>query len=138
MAAISITSTDVIAADGAVAKQEFIAGATIAAGDWVYIDTANSNVLKLAQADGTVLEATVFGMALNGGVAGQPILVAISGDVAVGAVLAVAMTYILSATAGKMDPVADLASSSYLSIVGFGTTTSNFRFHIKNSGIEKA
>jgi outer membrane protein assembly factor BamB len=138
MAAISITATNVIAADGAVSKQEFVAGATIAAGDWVYVDTANSNVLKLAQADGTVLEATVKGMALNGGVTGQPIMVATSGDVAVGAVLTVADTYILSATAGKMDPVADLASSSYLSIVGFGTTTSNFRFHIKNSGIEKA
>jgi hypothetical protein len=138
MAAISITPADVIAVDGAVSKQECVAGATIAAGEWLYMDTAASNVMKLAQADGTVLEATVYGMALNGAVAGQPVIVAMSGDVAVGAVLTVAMAYILSATAGKMDPVADLASSSYLSIVGFGTTTTNFRFHIKNSGIEKA
>lgn len=138
MAAISITGTSVVAADGAVSKQEYIAGATIVAGEWVYVDTANSNVLKLAQADGTALEATVKGMALNGGVAGQPVLVAVSGDVAVGSVLTTAAVYVLSATAGKMDPVADHASSSYMSICGVGTSATNFHFSIYNSGVEKA
>lgn len=138
MAAIVITAANVIAADGAVSSQQYIAGATIAAGQWVYVDTANSNVLKLAQADGTVLEATVKGMALNGGVTGQPIDVAVSGDVAVGSVLTTAGVYIISATAGSMDPVADLGSSSYLSIVGYATSATNFHFHIANSGVEKA
>jgi outer membrane protein assembly factor BamB len=138
MAAITITAADVIAADGAVSKQEYVAGATIVAGEWVYVDTANSNVLKLAQADGTALEATVKGMALNGGVTGQPIVVATSGTIAVGSVLTTAVVYVLSATAGKMDPVADHASSSFMSICGVGLSATSFHFSIYNSGVEKA
>lgn len=139
MADIAITASSVVAADGAVSKQEYIAGATIAAGDIVYVDTANNNVVKLAQADGTALEATVKGMALNSAASGQPVLVAVSGDVTVNSVLTVAQVYILSATAGKIClDVTDLDSSEYLSIVGIGTTATNLKLNIFNSGVEKA
>lgn len=138
MADLSITAADVYAADGAVSKQEYVAGATIAAGDVVYVDTANSNVLKLAQADGTALEATVKGIALCGAATGQPVVIATSGDLDVGASLTVAAVYILSATAGKIAPVADLASSSFASIIGVATAADNLKLNIFNSGAEKA
>lgn len=138
MADLAPTAADVVAAEGEVSKTEQVAGATIAAGDWLYMDTANDNVMKLAQADGTALEATVYGVALNSASTGQPVLVARSGDIDFGCVLTVAAVYILSATAGKICPVADLASSSYCSIVGVGTAADNLLIDIINSGVEKA
>ena len=137
MADLAPTAASVVAADGAVTKSEHIAGASIVAGDWLYMDTANDNVMKLAQADGTALEATVYGMALNTAAIGQPVLVARAGNVDFGCVLTVAAVYILSATAGKICPVADLVSSSYLSIVGYGTAANNLAIAIQNSGVEK-
>ena len=137
MADLAPTAASVVAEDGAVTKSEHIAGATIAAGDWLYMDTANSNVMKLAQADGTALEATVYGMALNSASTGQPVLVARAGDVDFGCTITVAAVYILSVNAGKIAPVADLVSSSYLSIVGYGTAADNLTIAIQNSGVEK-
>lgn len=136
MADLSITAASVVADD--VSKEELVAGATIAAGDVLYMDTANGDVMKLAQADGTSLEATVYGIALCGAATGQPVIVARSGDLDIGASLTVAGVYILSANAGKICPVADLASSSYLSIIGVGTAADNFKISILNSGVEKA
>jgi len=133
-----ITAANVAAAAGAVSKEEWVAGATIAAGDVLYMDTANSNVMKLAQADGTELEATVYGIALNSASADQPVLVARSGDLDIGAALTVAATYILSDTAGKLCLIADLASGWFLSIVGFGTAADNLKLGITNTGVEKA
>ena len=137
MADLSITAGSVVAADGAVSKQEYVAGATITAGQLVYVDTAASNVLKLAQADGTALEATIKGVALCGASTGQPCVVAVSGDYTVGATVAVGTVYIASTAAGAICPVADLASSSYCSILGVATTTSVIRIAINNSGVEK-
>ena len=137
MADLAPTAANVLAEDGAVSKGEHVAGATIAAGDWLYMDTANDNVMKLAQADGTALEATVYGVALNSAAVGQPVLVARSGDLDYGCVLTVGEIYILSATAGKICPSADLASSSYCSIVGVGTVADNLKLNIFNSGAEK-
>ena len=137
MADLAPTAADVVAEDGAVSKGEHVAGAAIAAGDWLYMDTANDNVMKLAQADGTALEATVYGVALNSAAVGQPVLVARSGALDYGCVLTVGVIYILSATAGKICPSADLASSSYCSIVGVGTVADNLKLNIFNSGAEK-
>lgn len=133
---LSITPANVIAAEGA-SKAEYVAGATIAAGDAVYIDTANSNVLKLAQADGTALEATVAGIALCGASTGQPCLIATAGDVDLGATLTVAQIYILSANAGKICAASELASSSYCSIIGVADAADNIGLSIHNSGVEK-
>lgn len=137
MADLSITAGSVVADDGAVSKQEYVAGATITAGQAVYVDTANSNVLKLAQADGTALEATVKGIALNGASTGQPCVIAVSGNLDLGATLTVGTAYILSATAGAIAPISDLASSSYLSIIGVATATDNLYMNVFNSGVEK-
>lgn len=137
MADLTITAANVVAADGAVSKQEYVAGATITAGQLVYVDTSASNVLKLAQVDGTALEATVKGIALHGASSGQPCVIAVSGDLNVGATLTVGVIYICSATAGGICPSADLASSSYCSIVGVATTASNLKMNIFNSGAEK-
>lgn len=138
MADLSITAASVVAADGAVSMQEYTAGATITAGCLVYVDTANSNILKLAQADGTLLEATLKGIALNGASTGQQCIVAVAGDLNPGATVAVGETYVVSATAGKICPIGDLTTSDYVSILGVATTASNLKINIFNSGVEKA
>jgi hypothetical protein len=114
-----------------------VAGATIEAGNTVYVDTAASNVLKLAQADGTALEATVKGVALNGASTGQPCSVCTSGSLNLGATLTVGTIYILSVVAGKICPAADIASSSYMSILGVASAADNLKMVINNSGAEK-
>lgn len=135
MADLVITAANVVA--DSVSRQEYVAGAAITAGQAVYIDTINDNVAKLAQADGTALEATVKGIALNSAATGQPVLVAISGDLTIGATVGVATVYVVSATAGGICPVADLTTSDYLSIIGVGTTTAKLKISILNSGVEK-
>jgi hypothetical protein len=135
MADLVITPANVVV--DSVSKQDYTAGAAITAGQAVYIDTVNANVAKLAQADGTALEATVKGIALNGAATGQPVLIAISGDLNIGAVVGVATVYVLSAAAGGICPVADAAASDYLSIIGVGTAADNFKISILNSGVEK-
>lgn len=137
MADLSVTAANVLGVSGSFAKSECVAGATIAAGDVVYVDTAASNVLKLAQADGTALEATVKGIALNGAATGQPVSICTSGSLNVGATLTVAEIYILSANAGKIAPASDLASSSYCSILGVASSATNLKLTINNSGAEK-
>jgi hypothetical protein len=135
MADLVITAANVVA--DSVSKQEYTAGATITAGQAVYIDTASDNVVKLAQSDGTALEATVKGVALNSASSGQPVLIAVSGDLDIGATVAIATVYVVSATAGGICPVADLATSDYLSIIGVGTAADNLKINILNSGVEK-
>lgn len=138
MADLTITAANVAATQGAVTRHDCYAGATIAAGDVCYLDTAASNVAKLAQADGTALEATIKGIALNGAASGQPIALATTGSLNVGASLTVATVYILSANAGKICPAADLGSSSFLSVVGVATAADAMLLGIVNSGVEKA
>jgi len=136
MANLSITAANVEAASGAVTKEEMVAGATITAGQVVYKDTANSNVAKLAQSDGTALEATVHGIALCGAASGQPVIVAKTGNIDLGATIVVGTTYVLSQTAGAICPVADLATSDYVSHIGIGTAVDNLKISIVNSGVE--
>lgn len=138
MADLSITAANVSATEGEVSRYECYAGATITAGQVVYIDTAASNVAKLAESDGAALAATVKGVALNGAATGQPLSVATSGDLDIGGTLTIATIYILSRTAGAICPAADLASGDYLSIVGVATAADNLELAITNSGVEKA
>lgn len=136
MADLSITAANVAAEEGAVSKQEWVAGATITAGQAVYIDTAASNVAKLAQSDGTELEGTVKGIALNGASSGQPVIIAVSGSLDIGATLTVGQTYVLSQTAGGIAPIADLTTGDYVSHIGVATAADTLRLSIVNSGVE--
>jgi len=137
LAEITITASAVAPIANSTIQAEYNAGATIAAGQFVYIDTANSNVLKLAQGDGTTLESTVAGMALSSGSTGQPIKIAIGGTVTIGAVVAAGVFYFLSSTAGNMELFTDVASTEKTVLVGFATTTSILDLRIIITGIAK-
>jgi len=136
MADLSITAANVAAAAGEVSKQEWVAGATITAGQALYIDSAASNVAKLAQSDGTSAEAEVKGIAMHGASSGQPVIIATSGDIDLGATLTVGTVYVLSQTAGGICPVGDLATSDYVSIIGVATAADELKIILTNSGVE--
>lgn len=114
--------------------KDVFAGATIVAGQWVYLDTANSNVAKLAQNDGTALEATVEGMALNGAASGQPLQIAIGGPVTMDGLTAKKF-YFASSTAGAMELESDNASTERIVNLGYATAATTFVINIQRTGL---
>jgi hypothetical protein len=136
MANLSITAGSVLWTSGN--KEVGVAGAAITAGQPVYVDTANSNVIKLAGAASTALVATVAGVALHAAGTGQPISYATTGSIInIGATTAKGMVYYASDTAGAIMPQADVATSTwYFSRIGYATTTGGvFVVDIKNTGV---
>ena len=131
MAAISITAANVIPSSTA-SRSLGVAGATITAGQAVYIDTTDSNKIKLADANGTTPANTFAGIAENGATAGQKISY-VTNDTAgftIGATVPVLSgdTIWLSPTAGGITKTqADLISGCTVITIGnmLSTTTMN-------------
>lgn len=121
MADLTITAGNVVA--GAAAKQEAgTAGATITAGLVVYLDTAD-NRYKIADSDSaTALARVPRGIALNGASAGQPLAIARSGDVTIGATMTPGVMYYLSDEPGGIAPFADLGAGDFPVTVGLAKT----------------
>jgi hypothetical protein len=116
-------------------KKTLDAAETITAGDCLYMVT--SSTCGVANVTDAAKDA-VIGIALNDGTAGHPITYAVDGAVVgFGAILTVGVWYCLSAT-GAIAPVADLATSDYISYVGYGITTSNMQLKIINTGLQFA
>jgi hypothetical protein len=135
MADLTVTAASVLFTTGT--KSTGVAGAAITAGQPLYIDTANNNVLKLAQCDSTALEATVEGIALHAAGTGQPIVYAANGStINVGATTAKTTTYLVSATAGGIAPQADISTGGFrISRIGYATATDGtFVVDIRNTG----
>jgi len=47
----------------------------------------------------------------------------------------VGAAYVLSATSGRIAPIADLASTNKLVVLGYGSATNQIRFKLDNTGI---
>ena len=129
MAAISITAANVIPSSTA-SRSLGVAGATITAGQAVYIDTTDSNKIKLADANGTAPANTFAGIAENGATAGQKISY-VTNDTAgftIGATVLSGDTIWLSPTPGGITKTqADLISGCTVISIGnmLSTTTMN-------------
>ena len=135
MADITITAANVVKSTAAVTASG-TAGATITAGQLLYKDTSDSDKLKLAQHDGTAIEATIAGVALHGASSGQPITYQTSGLITIGATTVAGTVYVASATAGGIAPDADAGAGDYKSILGVATTTAAIQIQINNSGTQ--
>lgn len=134
---LSVTAGSVIASATAL-KSAGVAGAVITAGQPVYIDTANSNVLKPADANASALTSTVAGIALNGGSTGQPITyVYEDATFTPGGTLTVGQIYCLSATAGGIAPVADLTTGDYPVVLFIAKTTTTAVLKIVRGTVAK-
>lgn len=123
MADLTITAANVVQSTNAKVKTDSVAGESVTAGQAVYKKTSDNRWWK-AQNDGTQEEAAVSGITLHAASAGQPLFVQTEGVITIGATVAVGTIYAVSATAGGICPVADLGSSAYVSIIGYGQTAS--------------
>lgn len=135
--AISITAGNV-SIDTAYPYQvnkDYNAGATITAGQCVYLDT--SNLWQLSDANGAAALRTVGGIALNNASSGQPLAVAKSGSVVnIGGTLTAGLIYVLGGTAaGDIEPASALTTGWYTSVLGVALTTGKLGLQIYNSGI---
>lgn len=131
---LSITAANVTTTSTQV--RDVTAGATITAGQVVYLDTTANDVAKLADNDASAATPVVAGIALHGAASGQPLRIVTGGTVTIGATVTVGKIYVLSATAGGIAPVDDLAQNKYVSIIGVGTSSSVLTLSIKNSGVQ--
>lgn len=111
-------------------------GATVGAGQTVYIDTAASNVAKLADNNASAATAVVKGVALTAGVSSEAVIVATGGPIVlVGASMTVGATYYQGATAGEIVPESDLATNNYVSRLGIAETSTRLNLTIVNTGV---
>lgn len=133
MADLVITATSVLAGADAYTRQG-VAGAVLTAGQAVYLDSATGSY-KLADSNGAAALRSPVGVALNGAATGQPVLIAMSGPVTIGAALTAGVAYYLSDTPGGICPVADVGSGEYSTVLGFATSTTVLNLKIQESGV---
>lgn len=120
MAALTVTATSVVHVSGSVTQE--VIGETITAGQCVYRKAADNRMWK-AQSDGTAAEAAAVGIALTGGAAGQPCLVAGSGAaINIGATTE-KVHYFVHTTAGGVGLQGDISSGNYITRLGYSLTT---------------
>lgn len=136
MSAISVTASSIVKTSNTVVANG-TAGASITAGQVVYLD-ATTNTYKLADCDLSPAAATAAGIALNAATSGQPIAIATSGDLTFNAVLTAGKAYVLGATAGEINPIADLTTNWRTTLLFIATSTTNARLLIYASGVANA
>lgn len=121
MSDIAITAASVLASANVVQKFIGVAGAAITAGQALYKDTANGNVLKLADAI-TASPANIFaGFALHAAATGQPInYVYVDPNFIFGGAAAVGDTIWMSGAnaGGVTSTVGDLATGWMIWVLG--------------------
>lgn len=133
MADLTITAANVVAAANAV-RESGTAGATITAGQLVYLDTTDMKY-KLADNNGAAALRVPNGIALNGAANNQPLVIQKGGDITIGATMTAGVAYYLSDTPGGICPVADLASGEYPCIIGIARSASLLDVAIHPSGV---
>jgi hypothetical protein len=133
MAALSFTAATFTQTSGSTGSGT--AGATIAIGDVLYLDTG---VLKKADCL-TSAKAAIVGVALVGGVSGQPITYATGGVLSdtTGTPFAAGAVYCLHPGTGNGDMglESDVASTNYLTIVGWGLTANTMQLNMIRTGV---
>jgi hypothetical protein len=132
MADLVITAANVAKGSDATVENG-TAGATVTAGQAVYLDTADGR-LKLADNNGTGTRS-VRGVALHGAAAGQPLQIQRAGDITIGATMTAGAAYYLSATAGGIAPAADLAAGMDPILIGMAKSTTVLTIDIIDVGV---
>jgi hypothetical protein len=113
-------------------------GATISAGQAVYLDAADAKY-KLCDNNASAAIAAIKGVAMTPGVDTGYGYVATGGSIVlVGTTMSVGETYYAGATAGEIVPDADLATGNYISRIGTGASATQLDLTIKATGIVHA
>jgi hypothetical protein len=132
MTDLAITAASVVAGSNAT-RDIGTAGATITAGQAVYLDSATNKWL-LSDNNGTGTRQ-VKGIALNGAALNQPLSVLKSGDITIGATLTPGVAYYLSSTPGGICPVADLATGMDPVLIGMAKSATVLSVEVLDSGV---
>lgn len=135
MADLSITAANVTPVAG-YEGEHCVSGATLTAFMPVYIDSADSNKAKIADANVSAVLAAVRGLTLHAALAGQPVEIIKSGQVNLGAILTLGEEYVLSDAAGLVCPRSDLATGHWITRLGHAESTSVFNVDIKRTGLQ--
>lgn len=135
MAAITVTASGVSAIVGNTVVDSGIANDTITAGMPVYKDVNNSNKLTRCDADLSSAAATAVGISLHAALAGQIVNYATGGDMNFGSGLTANTALIVGATAGAINPIADLTTGWFLTLLGVAISTAVLRIAIKSTGV---
>ena len=133
MADISITAANVVPGSDAV-RESGTAGATITAGQLVYLDTSDMK-FKLADSNGAAALRVPNGIALNGASNGQPLVIQKGGDITIGGTLTAGIPYFLSDTPGGLCPLPDIGAGEFSCIIGIAKSTSVLAVNIQPSGV---
>lgn len=135
----ALTSITAVRPTSSTSVELVMYGATIAAGEVVYLDTTDSNKAKLADNNASAATAVVKGIAVTPGVSGGYGYIATSGSIVlVGTTMGVGQTYCLGATAGQIVDEGDITTGNSLSRIGTGATTTQLDLDITNTGITHA
>lgn len=131
MADLTITAASVLASASA-STLEGTAGATVTAGQPVYLDAADGK-LKLTDASSSAEETACVGIALNNASTGQPVEYVNEDDgFTPGATLVAGEVYAVSAAAGgAIAPVADLVATNYTQVLGVAISTSVMKLCVR-------
>lgn len=134
MADLVITAANVVAGSTSTVENGTL-GATVTAGQAMYLDSADSR-WKLADSNSATAAVRVpAGIALNGGATGQPVRVLREGAITIGATMTAGVVYYASDTPGGICPVADIGSGEYATIIGIATSTTVLEVDIHASGV---
>jgi len=137
MASLTITAANVAAGTNAVIKRGN-AGATITAGQVVYLDTTTTGEWLLVDADAAAAIARgsgQIGIALHGASDGQPLAVQTEGNITIGATMTAGLAYFLSPTPGEIGVYGDVLSGDYVTLVGVSTSTTVLSLLFKYTGV---
>lgn len=134
MADLSITAASVLAGAGALITHG-VAGAALTAGQVVYLDEATDSFKLSDSNSATAAVRDVDGITLHAAAPGQPIAVHTRGPITIGATLAAGQTYAASETPGGIEPVSDLGSGEYPTILGMATSTTVLNVKIQSAGV---
>lgn len=136
MADISITAANVLASSGATIRREYLAGATITAGQVVYLNSSNQWVLADSNAGATGNGVNdLRGIALNGASSGQPLSV-VTNDPAftTGGTMVNGATYYTGNTAGAISNTVP-TTGDYPTVLGLGISTTKINLQPFASGV---
>lgn len=130
MADISITAASLQASSQATRRLEYSAGATLATGDLVYLNSSNQWVKTDADAAATGNGvADLRGIVESGGALNQRVSVIVKDPaLVIGATLVKGTIYVASSAAAKIAPSTDLTSGWYRVIVGPAVSTTVINF----------
>lgn len=137
MADLSITAANVVASANATILRQYNAGATVTAGQVVYLD-ANSKWQPMdANASATGNDpANTRGIALGGAANNQPLAVATKDSwFTPGASLTNSASYYASPNAGGIAPAADITSGNYATFLGVARSTTVLNLNPTAAGI---